>query len=116
MSAVRPDPTIVLFSAVFPIVCAAVVIFAAKTRGVLFLDLGRREGKRPRNLTVPILMAFALAMATNAIFHGEVVVGGAWIVLCVIVVVLSLTKSSREARAEFLRETRSELAKKETLR
>ena len=103
MSAVRPDPAVVLFSAVFPIVCTAVVIFAAKARGILFLDLGRREGKRPRNFTVPMLIAFGVAMVINAFFHGEVMVGSAWIVLCGAVIALSLTKSSREARAEFLR-------------
>ena len=115
MSAARPEPALLFFSAVFPIICAAVVIFAAKRRRVLFLDLGRREGRRSRNLTVPILLIFGLAMALNAFFHGEEMVGGAWIVLSATVIALSLTKSSQEARAEFLREMRSELAKKETL-
>jgi hypothetical protein len=113
VSAVRPDPTILLLATVFPIVCTVVVVFAAKAKGFLFLDLGRREGKRPRNLAVPMLTVLALTMGSNALFHGERVVGGAWFVLGVAVIALSLTKSSREAKAEFLRRMQAELAKQE---
>lgn len=108
MSAVRPDPTILLVGTVLPIVGAAFVVLLLKAKGLLFFDFDREERKRPRLLAAPILIVLTLAMASNAFFHKEHVVGGAWVVLCVAVIALSLTKSSREAKAALLRRMQSE--------
>jgi len=116
VSAARPDPTILLLSVALPIVGTAFVILLLKVKGFLFFDFGREDRKRPRLLAAPLLVVLTLAMGANAFFHKEAIAGGAWIVLCVAVIALSLTKSSREAKAEFLKRMHAELAKQEASR
>lgn len=116
MSAVRPDPTILLLGAVLPIVGTAFIILLLKVKGFLFFDLGREDRKRPRLLAAPILVILTLAMSANTFFQKEPIAGGAWLVLCVAVIALSLTKSSREAKAELLKRMQAELAKQEAPR
>ena len=116
MSAVRPDPTILLLGAVLPIVCVAFLILLLKVKGLLFFDLGRSQGGRPRLLVAPMLILLALAMGSNAFFHRQTLESGAWVVLGVAVIGLALTKSSREAKAAFEQRIQADLAKKETSR
>ncbi len=115
MSAVRPD-LIILLATIFPIVCLAFIIALLKIKGFLFFDFGREERKRPRLLAAPILIVLTLTMGSNAFFHKEHVAGAAWFVLCAAVIVLSLTKSSQEAKAKILQRMQADQAERENPR